>query len=76
MAIPVCLKSGGGPEDGYGFSGQAVETVTGGLTMYISSVSLGDAAALIGKFNPRAQTSNLSGKDENNYGVRVKLTRP
>jgi hypothetical protein len=73
---PGLFEIAGGPQDGYGISGQAVETVTGGLTMYISSVSLGDSAALIGKFNVGSQKANLNGKDESNYRVGVKLTRP
>lgn len=61
---------------GPGLSGEAIETTKGGLTMYIDSASLGDTATLAGKFNAVSQAANLSGKDENNGGVRLKLTRP
>ena len=73
---PGLFEIVGGTNDIYGLSGQALETATGGLTMYIDSTSLGDAAALIGKFNLVSQTASLSGKDQNKNGVTMKLTRP
>lgn len=73
---PGLFEIAGGSGDVYGLSGQAIETATGGLTMYINSTALGESAGLIGKFNAVSQTANLSGKDENKDGVRVKLAQP